>query len=382
MNAERAPGQTKEPEGIDIDFSESLSDENWDGFLRQLPGAHHEQTSVWARFRRHFGWRPARWVAHRNGRVVGGVQVLIRKLPRVGEIGYIVRGPLCEAGQADVEEILVERITTYARKHRFVYQVIDLPYGSGTLAPALDREGYVLHPPGIPPSGLLKATLLLDIEPSPEILLKNMRTTVRQNIRTGEKAGFEMTLGTKEDLETFWSLMLVICRRRGSSPTPANPDFFDMLWDTGGSSGFVRLFILRLGEEIVSTAFAFAMGDTIRIWKVGWSGAHQNKFPNHLMWWLIIKWARENGFRSLDFVRVDEHDAELLAKGEKRPEAFRDGTTFFKMGFGGRLVMIPEARSQFFHPALRWASTPAMMRLFRSRIPQQLIRAFWSHSSG
>jgi hypothetical protein len=79
---------------------------------------------------------------------------------------------------------------------------------------------------------------------------------------------------------------------------------------------------------------------------------------------------------------VDYHDAKLLAQGEKRPEALRDGTTFFKMGFGGRLVMIPSARSQFFHPAFRWFARVGGMRLIRSRISQQLLRRLWNHSAG
>lgn len=371
-----------ESDGIEIDFSEAPEDERWDGFLSHLPGTHHEQSGVWARFRQHFGWRPARWLAHRDGRIVGGVQVLIRKVSRLGEIGYIVRGPLCEAGQADVEEILVEKVTAYARQHRFVYQVFDCPYRSRSLGTILTRSGYVPHPPSIPPSGLITATLILDLEPNLDTLFGNMRTTVRRYVRNGERAGFEVKFGEREHLDTFRELMLAICRRRGVAPTPPQPDFFKKLWDIGKPSGFVRLFLVQLGEEIVSAAFAFTFGDTVRVWKVGWSGAYQNKYPNHLMWWSIIKWAKENGFKSFDFVWVDDHDAKLLKQGESRPEAFREGTTFFKTGFGGRLVMIPEARSRFFHPAFRWLSNPAMMRLIRSRIPQRLIRRFWNHSSG
>ena len=373
--------QQRESDGITIDFSEALAAPEWDSFLRQHPGAHYEQTSGWAQFRLHYGWRPIRWVAYREGSVIGGIQVLVHSLPRLGDIAYIVRGPLCEEGQADLEERLVDRVTMYARQHRFVYQVFDCPYSSKTLGNILDQKGYVLHPPGVLPSGLITATLLLDLEQSLDNILRNMRTTVRQNIRTGEKARFEISLGGEEHLNTFWELMLAICRRRGTAPTPSHPDFFKKLWAIAGPSGFVRLFLVRLGEEVVSAAFVFTFGDAIRVWKVGWSGAHQNKYPNHLMWWSIIKWAKENGFKFLDFVWVDDQDAKLLAQGEKRPEAFRDGTTFFKMGFGGRLVMIPDARSQFFHPAFRWFARAGGMRLIRSRISQQLLRRVWSRSA-
>jgi lipid II:glycine glycyltransferase (peptidoglycan interpeptide bridge formation enzyme) len=373
--------QEPDPNGITIAFSESPAAPKWDSFLSRLPGAHHEQTGLWAQFRRHYGWRPLRWVAHREGQIVGGVQVLVHPLPRLGYIGYVVHGPMCEQGQTDVEEMLVDRATMYARQHRFVYQVFDCPYNTSALDGILDRRGYVLHPPGVPPSGLITATLLLDLEQSLDNLLRNMRTTVRQNIRTGEKAGFEMSLGGEEHLDTFWELMIAICRRRGTAPTPSQPDSFKKLWEVMGSSGYVRLFLVRLGEEVVSAAFAFTFGDTIRVWKVGWSGAHQYKYPNHWMWWSIIRWAKEKGFKQFDFVWVDGVDAKLLAQGEKRPEAFRDGTTFFKMGFGGRLVMIPDARSQFFHPAFRWFANAGGMRLIRSRISQQLLTRLWSSSA-
>ena len=368
--------QEREPNGITIDCSEALVDPKWDSFLRQLPGAHYEQTSVWAQFRRHYGWRPIRWVACRDDRVVGGIQVLVHPLPQFGDIAYIVRGPMCEEGQAYLEDRLVDKVTMYARQHRFVYQVFDCPYNSKTLGHILDRRGYTLHPPGIPPSGLITATLVLDLEQSLDNLLKNMGANARRNIRYGEKAGFEMALGGEEHLDTFRELMLAICRRRGTAPSPPQPDFFKKLWEVAGSSGFARLFLVRLGEEVVSAAFAFTIGDTIRVWKVGWSGAYQNKYPNHLMWWSIIRWAKENGFKLFDFVWVDDHDAKLLAQGEKRPEAFRDGTTRFKMGFGGRLVMIPNARSQFFHPAFRWFARSGGMRLIRSRISQQLLQGY------
>ena len=368
--------------GIKIDFSESPLDIMWDRFLSRLPGAHHEQTSMWAQFRRHYGWRPLRWVARTDGQILGGIQVLVRHLPYLGQIGYIVRGPMCGEGQADIEAVLVDRVTQYAFQHRFLYQVFDCPYSSATLGNILERRGYAPHPPGIPPSGLIKATILLDLEPEIGILLSNMRTTVKQNIKTAEKAGFEISLGQKEDLDTFWELMLAICRRRLTSPSPSHQDFFKKLWDVAGASGTVRLFLVRLGEEVVSAAFTFIFGNTIRVWKVGWSGAYQNKFPNHLMWWSIIRWAKDNNIKVLDFVWVDEHDAGLLVQGERRPQAFRDGTTFFKMGFGGNVVMIPEARAQFFHPALRSLAKLGGMRLLRSRFSQQLLRWFWSRLAG
>lgn len=370
------------PQGLTIEKSDAFADKDWDRFVEQLPGAHHEQTSIWAQFRRHCGWQPVRWVASLHGRIVGGVQVLVRPLARLGHVGYVVHGPLCEEGRADVEEMLVDKATAHAHKHRFIYQVFDFPYCTRTLEGTLDRRGYTPHPLSIPPTSLITATLIMDVRPTHDEILKNMNASVRRNIRYGEKAGFEMIPGSEEHLDTFWHLMVAICNRRGTDPSPSNPDFFKKLWKVLAPHGYVRLFLVRLGEEVVAAAFAFTVGDTARVWKVGWSGAHQRKYPNHFMWWSIARWVKANGFKQLDFVWVDDHDAKLLAQGEKRPAAFREGTTFFKMGFGGRLVTAPAARSRFFHPALRIFVRGGGMRLLESRASRFLLGGLWDRLAG
>jgi lipid II:glycine glycyltransferase (peptidoglycan interpeptide bridge formation enzyme) len=320
-------------------------------------------------------------VVRESGQVVGGIQMLVRPLSRWGKIGYIARGPMLEGGRPDIEKSLVDMITMHARRHRLIYLVFDFPYMSQNLCGLLDKRGYTLHPRGVPPSGLITATLMLDIQPPLENLLSRMRTSVRRNIRKGQKSGLEVMLGGEGDLNRFRELMLAICRRRNTALTPPQPDFFKKVWEFMEGAGFIRLFLVRLGEEVISAAMAFTLGDTVRVWKVGWSGAHPYKCPNHLMWWSIIRWAKENGFKQLDFVWVDEHDANLIAQRELRPEAFRDGTTFFKMGFGGRLLMLPRARSQFFHPALRPFVRCGGMGLIRSRACQFLLSHLWSQVS-
>jgi peptidoglycan pentaglycine glycine transferase (the first glycine) len=371
-----------QPDEITIFCSETPADSNWDAFLAQIPGVHFEQTSMWALLRQSYGWKPIRWVAFQNGRILGGIQLLIRPIGRLGNVGYVIRGPMCKEGQPWLEGHLINQVTAYARQHRFIYQVFDVPYHSTTLPDILDRTGYIPHPPNIPPAGLITATLLLDLQPSLDDLLKHMRKDVRQNIRCAERSGLETLLGGEEDLDTFRELMLAVCRRRGSSPTPPQPDFFRRLWQAAGKSGFVKLFLVRFNGEIVSAALSFTIGDTIRNWKVGWSGAYPHKYPNHLLRWWIIKWAKENGFRQLDFVWVNDHDAKLLSRGEKKTEAFKDGTTFFKLGFGGHLLMLPCARSQSFHPVLRSIIHAGGMRLITSRASRFLLRNLWSSLGG
>jgi len=341
-------------EGLKIDFYENCPDPDWDNFLSHLPGAHIERTSLWALFRAHYGWRSVRWVARKNGQIVGGIQMLLNNLMWFGQRGYVIRGPhVLKDFQPFVDEFLIDFVIEFAIKKNLLFLVFELPYWGEGIANILDKREFGFHPKGVPPVTLMTATLLLDLRQSVDDIFKKMLPSVRRNVRIGMKSEFEMVVGGKEDLEIFYNLILAICARRGVSPLPSHSSFFKRLWDVMEDNGWVKLFLLKLKDEVVSGAFAFTFGDTIRVWKVGWSGEHGDKKPNHFLWWSIILWAKENGFRELDFVWVDEDDVILLARGEKNPNVFRDGTTFFKMGFGGRLVMIPEPRSQFFHPFLK-----------------------------
>ncbi len=367
---------TRNP-GIDIEYSEILPDPDWDSFLAGLADAHFEQTSLWGVVRGNYGWQTVRWVARKNGTVVGGLQLQTRKLGKLGEIGYVIRGPMTQCGEEKIQEHLVDALNDYCQRRGLIYVVFDLPYPDRGLSEVLDKKGYGLHPNGIPPSGLIRATLLLDLRQSLDELTKAMFPYVRRNIRIGRNSGLTFGMGCAEHIDTFWELMLAICRRRGSAPTPSYPDFFRKLWQAMGSSGFVKLFLIRHGEEIVSAAVAFAVGDTVRVWKVGWSGAYGSKCPNHLMWWSIICWAKEKGFRQMDFVWIDEEDAVLVASGERRPERFRDGATFFKIGFGGRLMWVPRARSRFFKSAFRPFNRQRIRKLFETDMARKLLAWVW-----
>jgi len=213
-------------DGMTIDFAENRQDPTWDTFLSGVPGAHIEQTSLWASVRAHYGWRSVRWVVRENEQIVGGIQMLLCTFLRAWQIGYVVRGPHILANHRPViDELLVDLVLKYARKNRLVYLVFELPYDGEGIANLLDQRGFILHPKGIPPSGLMTVTLLLDLRVGVEDLMKGLLPSVRREVRIGIKSGLEVTLGGREHLDIFWNLMLAICARRGSSPTPPSRIF-------------------------------------------------------------------------------------------------------------------------------------------------------------
>jgi len=229
----------------------------------------------------------------------------------------------------------------------------------------------------------LTATLVVDLQRSDEDLLAGMNSSTRRNIRLSQRQGFKVEPGGREDLDTFRQLMLATVRRRRAVAGPPEPDFCHQLWDQFADRGWLRVLLVRRGAEAVSGAVMFTFGDLARVWKVGWSGAYSASKPNELMWWEALRVARQGGSKALDFYWVDEVDAVRAAAGQLDPAGFRDGTTHFKLGFGGRLLMLPAALCRFYHPATRLAWVCGAGRLLDSpwfyRATNRVLHRFSRH---
>jgi lipid II:glycine glycyltransferase (peptidoglycan interpeptide bridge formation enzyme) len=378
-----SPGGGKHgPSTVALVMSEELKDERWDAFLDSVPGAHFEQLSGWGAVKARYGWHVFRIIAMQAGQPVGGVQVLTRRLGKIGVIGYVARGPAVGPGQAGLDELLVEEVNRIARRESWIYCVHDYPYQGQALASFMAGKGYGPHPDGIPPSGLMQATSLVDLSGTEEAILARMNRNTRRNIRTAEKSDLVFSLGTAADLPRFRELMVETCTRRNAAPTPPQKDYFLNLWDELGQSGRVRLFVVRSGPHIISGLFAFAFSDTLRLWKSGWSGSDAEKSPSHLMFWEAIRWAKARGFRKLDLVWMDPEDAKRVARGEPERENFRTGITHFKLGFGGEILFCPAAQSRMFHPVLHFVFRAGGARLLASAPVRRLLTRVWSRARG
>src|SRR3954452_19596146 len=69
----------------------------WDRLVETTPGTDVTQLSVWARVRARAGFSPTYLFARKDGDLLGGVQVLHRRLPGLGRIAYASYGPLLAA---------------------------------------------------------------------------------------------------------------------------------------------------------------------------------------------------------------------------------------------------------------------------------------------
>jgi hypothetical protein len=62
----------------------------WDALVERTPGTDVTQLSAWARVRASAGFSSLHVLAHRGASLVGGAQLLCRRVPVVGRVGYVV----------------------------------------------------------------------------------------------------------------------------------------------------------------------------------------------------------------------------------------------------------------------------------------------------
>jgi FemAB-related protein (PEP-CTERM system-associated) len=144
-----------------------------------------------------------------------------------------------------------------------------------------------------------KMTMLLQLEADPEVIWKSFKAKVRNQVRKGEKAGLEVRMGGIEYLDDFYGAFAINMRDLGS-PVHSKALFENLLHEFPDST---RIFTVYLGSETVGGAIFISFKDTAT---VPWASSKREYFqycPNNLLYWEVIKYACEQGFKYFDFGR-------------------------------------------------------------------------------
>lgn len=364
-------------------------DDEWDDFLSNTLGAHHEQTCRWARIKKHQGWQCIRVVCRDERQIVSGAQLLCHRVRPFGVVGYVPRGP-CLAERSDrLSQLTIQALLKAARQAGVWYLAVDLPHTGHFLEAHCTSAGLWPSPAHLPPARMMAASSVIDLSlPEPELLAR-MRKSTRHNIRQGLRHGVRVREGTEDDLGVFFDLMLATCRRRGEAPNPGSLEFFQQFWRELRPPGWARLSIAECDGDAVAAELAVPFSDTHRLWKFGWSGQYRNYNVSDVLCWDSITWARRNGFKHLDLVQVDPVVVAAMAKGNiNQPEVMARrlyGPTVHKTGFGGRITHLPGAYSSFVHPTLRGLNPVYRIPLLRqvgARIAGWIAKRAWGRSAG
>ncbi len=306
----------------------TFADKNrWNEFASSQTDPEVLQSYEWGELKGCFGWQPIRIAVEDNGTIIAGVSILKREIPYLKHcLFYAPRGPIVKYSKAEALHFLLSAIEKEADKQHAVSFKIDpaIEEDRKDVLDALHKIGFEKSSKQVQP----RATILLDIRPDLETLLKSFEEKTRYNIRLSEKKGVVVREDKSEQgVAAFYQLYLETAKRDNFIIHPLR--YYQKIREIMLDNGLGTNFIAYHNDKPVGAVIVFNFGT--RLWYMYGASASEarNVMPNHLLHWEIIKWAKEKNLQTYDLWGIP-------AKPHEKHPLW--GVYRFKKGFKGKTV--------------------------------------------
>lgn len=312
----------------------------WDRLVSRSTGTDVTQLSAWARIREMAGYRPTYLFAYQEGRIVGGALLLKRRLFGVLRIKYLPYGPIVDPDAPCplmVALALVDDLVAMASPMGMT--CIQPPEGADEISEALLAKGFRASRAGIAPAGSYR----LDLTPPLEEIRSGFSKRLKSWTNRWPSKGVSVRQSDATDLPLLLELMRHTGARHGFQPPTL--EYVTMLYQELSAGGHAALFIGEVNGKPVSADLVTVVGGMVRGRLGGFDGegeAGKLSVPAAVRW-EIIKWAKEHGYRWLDFGGLPERMLDdMIERGihssDEWPNAQRA-----KLAFNGTPFRYPTA---------------------------------------
>jgi len=319
------------------EISQDSEDPSWDEFLSNNPSGHHVQTSFWAKVKSELGWKALRIKILQSGKITAGAQIMVRGLKPFGGIGYVPKGPVFAPGCQDQFDVVLQELIKLTRSRRLRLVAAQPPDQHPSPEDHFRSMGFSQSWVELVPT----ATIHLDLRPSEKEILGQMKRQTRQNIQRSERDGIRIREGGPDDIKTFYQIHLLTSQRQKFSPYPEK--YFLKMWEVMAARGNLVNIIAEYEGKAVSSLLIVPFGNTVLAKVLGWSGDFPDKRPNDAVFWGAICWAKNHDYSCFDMEGIHRGCAQAVLAGASIPEEYRHSPDFFKLGFGGQVVLFPLA---------------------------------------
>jgi lipid II:glycine glycyltransferase (peptidoglycan interpeptide bridge formation enzyme) len=304
-------------------LTEIVERETWDGFVSNQEFAPFLQSWAWGEFQEALGSRVLRLALVESDRIAGCAQVIIGRR-RLAGYAYVPYGPVLDwSNQAQVDEFMTELRKVVSGEAVDYLRIEPRIERSDEISTAL-RSASFRKAPG---AGQFDEGWVLDLGESEETLLANMRSNTRYRIRQSAKKGVAITESTNTaDLQILDELVEKTANRQQFRSH--GHGYLDKQFEVLTRSGIAKLFISSLAGEHLAVAEIIDYGDTSN-YAHGGSSLTSKIGAAHLLHWTAIQTAKRDGRKIYDFGG---------ATTSTSPKHSWHGMTWFKQGFGGRMV--------------------------------------------
>ena len=295
-------------------------------FLEKHERCNFQQSPEWAKVK-------SNWINEivlaedDNGKIIGAVSVLVRKIPVFGYILYSSRGPTCNIHDLSVLKQLTDGIKELAKKYKaIVYKAEpDILSSDEEYRKIVTNLGYRIKDDAknfrdeIQPRYVFR----LDIKnKTEEEIFAGFHSKTRYNVRLATKKGVVVKEGTREDLKDFHKIMVETGARDGFIIRPLS--YFEKMYDEMAPE-HMKLLMAYYDGKPISGVIPIMYGNKTWYLYGASSNEHRNLMPNYLLQWEMIKMAIARKDDVYDFRGVSG------VVDENHPQY---GLYRFKKGFG------------------------------------------------
>jgi lipid II:glycine glycyltransferase (peptidoglycan interpeptide bridge formation enzyme) len=308
----------------------------WDELVRTTPGSDVAQLSAWADVRRPAGFQPLYLLVRQGTELVGGALVMTRKLPLIGEVGYVSYGPML-ALDNDREPAVTEMVAALRESKRKLRALfVQPPLGHDDISLEFCRQGFRPSEAAIAPS----ASLRLDLTKTEDELRAGLRKRLRTWTRQWEPRGVKVRRGTEDDVALFARLHATSAQHQGF---PAlGFDYLANFYSCLAPEGHAELFVAEVNGRPVAARMYTGCGGVIKLRLLGMDRDDEaaRLSVGSAIEWEAIRWAKANGYRWFDFGGIWESEASAIeTEGTDSPKL--RSTVVHKASFGGTPFRYP-----------------------------------------
>jgi hypothetical protein len=325
----------------------------WDLLVDRTPGTDVTQLSVWAGLRARVGFTPLYLLAYRGVALAGGAQILTRRVPVLGTVGYLPYGPLVAPNVPaadDVRRALVDALVVLSRR-RLRILFVQPPEGDHDTSGELLRRGFRPSSAGIAPEGSIRIDLTADLAEIRSRFGKRLKSWTNR----WESRGVTVRAGDERDVPLLAELMASSAQHQGY--TPLALDYMTALYRELAATGHAVLYVGEVNGVPVAADLMTGCGDLVRGRLSGFerSGEAARLSVPAAIRWEMIKWAKEQGYHWFDFGGLRPETLDALLDGQDRSSDTLPPADQPKLTFGGTAFRYPAAVEMIRPGALRIA---------------------------
>lgn len=272
---------------VNVSLLKDGEDRRWDDYVLRSPESSHCHLSGWRRVvERGYGHQSCYLWARENGEVRG-------VFPLVSMRSFFVRRSFVSLPFLDDGGICADNELARGKLYQEAVQLY-----KSQKADFLDLRHRYKNTLGLPLNGD-KVMMILDLPDNPDELWKCFDAKLRNQVRKAQKSGLTAAWSGQEGLADFYKVFAANMRDLGS-PVHSRK-FFSAIFDEFPESA--KFMLVRKESEVIGGAVCFFFkGNLI----VPWASSLREYFslcPNNLLYWEMLRWGCENGYRRFDFGR-------------------------------------------------------------------------------